>query len=150
MKDEGGRMKKPSLFHPSSFILHPSKVDVMTFDIGSDWIVFPWLAATLLVLWWVRRSGGPALARSHNWLLWTFRGAVLAAFVVIGLNPVLIAVTPGSIRRPEVHVLLDASQSMLLGSPKPRWQEGTELLRTGLDRQQEHADIRVHRFGQRL
>jgi uncharacterized membrane protein len=122
----------------------------MTFDIGSDWMIFPWLAAALLVLWWARRSGGPALARSRNWLLWTFRGALLAALVVIGLNPVLIAVTPGSIRRPEVHVLLDASQSMLLGSPKSRWQEGTEVLRTALDRQQEHADIRVHRFGQRL
>jgi uncharacterized membrane protein len=122
----------------------------MTFDLGSDWVVLPWLAAALLVLWWVRRRGAPALARSRHWLLWVFRVGVLAALVMIGLNPVLVAVTPGSIRRPEVHVLLDASQSMMLGSPKSRWQEGTELLRAALGSQEEHADVRIHRFGQRL
>jgi uncharacterized membrane protein len=122
----------------------------MTFDLSSDWVVLPWLAAALLVLVWLRRRGGPVLARSRHWLLWTFRGAVLVALVVIGSNPVRVAVTPGSIHRPEVHVLLDASQSMLLGSPQSRWREGTALLREALDRQQGHADVRVHRFGQRL
>jgi len=122
----------------------------MTFDLGSAWVVFPWLAAALLALWWVRRWSGSALDRSRHWIVWIFRGSVLAALVAIGLNPVLVAVTPGSVRRPEVHVLLDASQSMLLGSPKSRWQEGIALLREALDRQQGHADIRVHRFGQRL
>lgn len=122
----------------------------MTFDLSSDWVVLPWLAAALLVLAWARRRSGPVLARSQHWLLWVFRGAVLAAFVAIGLNPVRVAVTPGSVYRPEVHVLLDASQSMNLGTPKSRWQEGTELLRAALDRDQGHAEVRVHRFGQRL
>ncbi|HEY7152670.1 MAG TPA: glutamine amidotransferase [Gemmataceae bacterium] len=122
----------------------------MTFDLSSDWMVLPWLAAALLALGWVRRRGGPALARSRHWLLWLFRGGVLAALVAIGLNPVRVAVTPGSVHRPEVHVLLDASQSMLLGSPESRWQEGVALLRAALDRQQEHAEVRIHRFGQRL
>jgi uncharacterized membrane protein len=122
----------------------------MTFDLSSDWMVLPWLAAALLALGWVRRRGGPVLARSRHWLLWVFRGGVLAALVAIGLNPVRVAVTPGSVHRPEVHVLLDASQSMLLGSPESRWQEGTALLRAALDRQQEHVDVRIHRFGQRL
>jgi uncharacterized membrane protein len=122
----------------------------MTFDLGSDWTVFPWLAAALLVLWCVQRRSGPALVRSRHWLLLVFRVGVLVALAMIGLNPVLVAVTPGSIRRPEVHVLLDASQSMMRGSPKSRWQEGTEMLRAALDRQQEHADVRIHRFGQRL
>src|SRR5262249_47644432 len=54
------------------------------------------------------------------------------------------------VQRPEIHVLLDSSQSMLLGSPETRWQEGTALLRAALERQQGHADVRVHRFGQRL
>src|SRR5262249_27158220 len=103
-----------------------------------------------LALGWVWRRSGPAMARSRNGLLWVFRGGALAALVVIGLNPVRVAVTPGSVHRPEVHVLLDASQSMLLGSPESRWQEGTTLLRAALDRQQEHADVRLHRFGQRL
>ena len=79
-----------------------------------------------------------------------FRGCVLAALVIIGLNPVRVSFTPGSVQRPEIHVLLDSSQSMLLGSPESRWQAGTALLRAALERQQGHADVRVHRFGQRL
>jgi uncharacterized membrane protein len=122
----------------------------MTFDLGSGWAVLPWLAIALLALWWARRRGGPAIARSRNWALWAFRGCALAALVVVGLNPVRVWVTPGSIHRPEVHVLLDASQSMLLGSPQTRWQEGTALLHTALERQQAHADVHIHRFGQRL
>jgi uncharacterized membrane protein len=122
----------------------------MTFDLSSDAAVLPWLAGALLILGWVWWRSGPAQARSRHWLLWLFRGGVLAALVAIGLNPVHVAVTPGSVRRPEVHVLLDASQSMLLGSPESRWQEGTALLRTGLQRQEGHADVRIHRFGQRL
>jgi uncharacterized membrane protein len=122
----------------------------MTFDLSSGWTVLPWLAAALLALLWARRRGGPAVARSRHALLWVFRGGVLAALVAIGLNPVRVSVTPGSVQRPEVHVLLDASQSMLLGSPESRWQQGTALLRDALDRQQGHADVHVHRFGQRL
>jgi uncharacterized membrane protein len=122
----------------------------MTFDLSSGWAVLPWLAAALLALWWARRRGGPAVARSRNAALWAFRGCALIALVLIGLNPVRVSITPGSIHGPEVHVLLDASQSMLLGSPESRWQESTVLLRDALQRQQGHADVRIHRFGQRL
>jgi uncharacterized membrane protein len=122
----------------------------MTFDLSSDWAVLPWLAVVLLALLWARQRGGPAVARSRHWALWVFRACVLAALVAIGLNPVHVAVTPGSVHRPEVHILLDASQSMLLGSPESRWDEGTALLRDALERQQGHADVHVHRFGQRL
>jgi uncharacterized membrane protein len=122
----------------------------MTFDLNSGWAVLPWLATALLLLLWARRRVGPALARSQHRVLWVFRGCVLAALVAIGLNPVHVAVTPGAVDRPEVHVLLDASQSMLLGSPESRWQEGVALLRTALVQQRGHADVRIHRFGQRL
>jgi uncharacterized membrane protein len=122
----------------------------MTFDYSSGWAVLPWLAAALLVLAWMRQRGGPALARSHHWALWVCRVGALAALVAIGLNPVHVSVTPASIHRPEVHVLLDSSQSMRLGSPESRWQEGTAILRAALERQQGHADVRVHRFGERL
>ncbi|HEY7314170.1 MAG TPA: glutamine amidotransferase, partial [Gemmataceae bacterium] len=90
------------------------------------------------------------MPRSRHVVLWLLRGCVLAALVAIGLNPVRVAVTPGSVHRPEVHVLLDASQSMQLGSPESRWQTGSALLRAALERQQEHADVHIHRFGQRL
>jgi uncharacterized membrane protein len=122
----------------------------MRFDVSSGWVVFPWLAAGLLVLAWARQRSGPPVARSRQVSLWIPRGGALIALVAIGLNPVRVSVTPGNVHRPEVHVLLDASQSMLLGSPESRWQDGTALLREALDRQQGHANVRIHRFGQRL
>jgi uncharacterized membrane protein len=122
----------------------------LAFDLSSAWMVLPWLATVLLALSWARQRAGPAVARSRHWVLWVFRGCALAALLVIGLNPVHVAVTPGTVHRPEVHVLLDASQSMLLGTPDSRWQDGTTFLRAALERQQGHADVRVHRFGQRL
>jgi uncharacterized membrane protein len=122
----------------------------MTFDLSSDWMVLLWLAPVLVAFGWARRRAMPAMARSRNVALWVCRGCVLAVLVVIGLNPVRVTITPGAVQRPEVHVLLDASQSMLLGSPESRWQEGTGLLRTALERQQGHANVHVHRFGQRL
>src|SRR5262245_31706646 len=122
----------------------------MTVDLNAGWTVLPWLAAALLVLAWARRRGGPDLSRWRHVGLWRFRLGVLAALVAIGLSPVRVAVAPGAVQRPEVHVLLDASQSMLLGSPESRWQQGTALLRDALDRQQGHANVRIYRFGQRL
>ena len=111
--------------------------------------MLPWLAAALLVCGrgsgagrrWPAPATGPCGSSG---------ACALAALVAIGLNPVHVAVTPGPVHRPEVHVLLDASQSMRLGSPESRWQEGTALLRDALDRQEGHADVRVHRFGERL
>jgi uncharacterized membrane protein len=122
----------------------------MALDLGSTWVVLPVLAVALLVLAWGWLQGGPALERSRHWSLWLCRGAALAALVAIILNPVRVTVTPDPVRRPEAHVLLDASQSMKLGSPESRWQEATAILRDALERQGAHADIRVHRFGERL
>ncbi|HEY3789595.1 MAG TPA: glutamine amidotransferase [Urbifossiella sp.] len=122
----------------------------MALDVGSVGTVLPWLAAALLTLICVRRLSGPALSRSRHILLWLCRAGVLAVLVAIGLNPVRVSVTPTPIHRPEVHVLLDASQSMRLGSPESRWIEATSLLRSALDRQDGHVDVRIHRFGERL
>jgi len=122
----------------------------MTLDVSSWGALLPWLVVALLALGWLRQKVGPALARSRHWLLRLCRFSTLAVLVVIGLNPVHVSVTPAPLNRPEVHVLLDASQSMRLGSPESRWQEGTALLRNALERQEGHADVRVHRFGQRL
>src|SRR5262249_1740718 len=117
-------------------------------DLSSGWAVLPWLAAALLVLWWVGRRSGAPVARSRHAALWAFRGGMLVALVAIGLNPVHVSVPPGTVRRPEVHVLLDPSQSMLPGGPESRWQEGTALLRDALNRQQGHANVPVSPFGQ--
>lgn len=119
-------------------------------DVGSVWAVLPWLTAALLLLAWFRRQAGPPLARSRHWMVWACRGGVLAALVIIGLDPVHVSVIPSPVHRPEVHVLLDASQSMRLGGPESRWQEATALLRDAIEKQDGHADVRVHRFGERL
>src|SRR5262245_58003663 len=101
----------------------------MAYDLSPGWSVLPWLAAAVLVLSWLRQQSGPAQARSRHWALWLCRGGALAALVAIGLNPVHVSVTPAPVQRPEVHVLLDASQSMRLGGPESRWQEATAILR---------------------
>ncbi|OWK43039.1 hypothetical protein FRUB_02638 [Fimbriiglobus ruber] len=119
-------------------------------DFSSGWAVAPWLTAAVLALVWMRWQVGPPAVRSRQRVLWVLRGCILAALVAIGLNPVHVAVTPGAVHRPEIHVLLDASQSMLLGSPESRWAEGTALLRDALAKSPDRADVHVHRFGQRL
>jgi uncharacterized membrane protein len=122
----------------------------MTYDLNPGWAVLPWLATAVLALTWVWRRSGPAVARSHHAALWVLRSCALVALVVIGLNPVHVSVTPGTLRRPEVHVLLDASQSMKLGSPESRWHEGTAVLRTALEKQGGRANVHVYRFGERV
>ncbi len=122
----------------------------ISFDISPEWAVAPWLAAVLLGLVWLHRRSGPSLPRSKCAILWGLRGGVLAGLIAIGLNPVHVTVIPGTLNRPEVHVLLDASQSMRLGSPTTRWDESLTMLRAALEGQNEHADVRVHRFGESL
>jgi uncharacterized membrane protein len=121
-----------------------------TLDPSVVWAVLPWLGAALLLLLWARRGSGPAQARSRHWALQFCRAGVLVALVVIGLNPVHVSVIPAPLHRPEVHILLDASQSMKLGGPESRWQEGTALVRSALEQQAANADVHLHRFGERL
>ena len=118
-------------------------------DINPAWWVLACLPVALLVVLVVKLYGAPAQPRSRSWLLWACRLGALAVFVAIALNPVHVAVTPAPAHRPEVHILLDASQSMKLGSPS-RWQEATTLLRDAIQQQAGHADVRVYRFGERL
>jgi uncharacterized membrane protein len=120
------------------------------FDISPAWGVLPWLAAPLLALVVLRRWGGTPVHRARHWTLWVCRTSALLVLVVLLLNPVHVSVTPAPTHRPEVHVLLDASQSMRLGTPSSRWEEATTLLRDALQRQESHADVRVHRFGERF
>ena len=82
--------------------------------------VLPWLAGAVALLAVARRRAGPAQARARHWSLWAFRLAALAPLAAIVANPVHVNVTPAPLHRPDVHVLLDASQSMKLGSPESR------------------------------
>jgi uncharacterized membrane protein len=121
----------------------------MNYDISPGWTVLPWLAAALgalAVVWW---RSGPAVGRARHPALFALRAAALLGLLVVWLNPVHVSVIPGAINRPEVHVLLDASQSMKLGSPD-RWTEATDLLGTAVRRQEGRANVHVYRFGERL
>jgi uncharacterized membrane protein len=122
----------------------------LAFDASAAWAVLPWLTAAVVALLLARQRVGPAQPRAAHRALRILRGTALAGLILVGANPVRVAVTPGAVHRPEVHVLLDASQSMRLGTPQSRWDEGLGIVREALDRQNGHADVRVHRFGERL
>jgi uncharacterized membrane protein len=121
-----------------------------SFDLNPAWLALALFAVTLLGAGVVSLQSASALPRSRHWALWTCRIGALVVLAAIVLNPVHVAVTPAPTHRPEVHVLLDASQSMKLTPPETRWQEATTLLRAALQQQDGHADVRVHRFGERL
>jgi uncharacterized membrane protein len=120
------------------------------FDLSPAWAVLPWAAAAVALVALARRRAGPAQARAGHWSLWAFRAAALALLAAVVANPVRVSITPAPLHRPEVHVLLDSSQGMKLGSPESRWQEATALLRAALEKQGGHADVRAYRFGDRL
>ena len=121
-----------------------------SFDLSPAWAVLPWLAGALVVLVWAGRRAGSAVPRARHRALGLLRAGVLTVLAVIALDPVRVSVTPAPAHRPEVHILLDASQSMRLGTPTSRWEEATGLLREALRLQDWHADVRVYRFGERL
>lgn len=121
-----------------------------TFDLSPAWWALACVPLAALAAALVKVYGAPALPRARHWSLWALRLGALAVLAAVVLNPVRVAVTPAPAHRPEVHVLLDASQSMRLGSPDSRWQEAAALVRAALQQQDGHADVRVHRFGERL
>src|SRR5258708_3884720 len=105
----------------------------MTFDVSFSWstvLIAAAIAGAALLL--VRRNIGPPASNARRWILIFLRTSLLAILAVLFFNPVKVTETPGPIQRPEVYCLLDASQSMLLGSPKTRWEESLDFLRTGL------------------
>src|SRR3954449_5557678 len=115
----------------------------LAFDLGPAWALLPWVAAAASLFLWVRRKAGPAQARAGHWSLRLLRGTALVGLVAVAANPVRVSVTPGTVHRPEIHVLLDASQSMRLGTPQSRWGEATAIVREALERQNGHTDVRV-------
>ena len=116
----------------------------MTLLLGALCLAFAWF---LLRVW----MGSPA-AVTRRVELWVLRGACLAVLLAIFLNPVKVQQSPGPLERPEVFVLLDSSQSMTMGTPRTRWDESLDLLRsaTGPQGDTEHARVSPFRFGHRL
>ena len=96
-------------------------------------------------------TGRPiALARSTGLL--AIRALILSIVVLILINPVRVAMTPGMIERPKVVYLVDTSQSMALGQKATRWEQVLTTIRTAerLRDPSTAAEISVFRFGSRL
>jgi uncharacterized membrane protein len=100
---------------------------------------------------WRWASGEPiALARRAGLLV--VRLAILAILGLILVNPVRVEETPGTVERPKVFYLLDASQSMAIGKGPTRWDQALQTIRNAdeaLDPQR-GAQVSAFRFGSRL
>jgi uncharacterized membrane protein len=94
---------------------------------------------------------GPAAPLARRGELLALRGLIVASVLAVLFNPVRVTKSPGAVERPEVFLLVDSSQSMSLGSPKSRWDEALETMRSAARSQLEGpARLRLFRFGQRL
>lgn len=106
------------------------------------------LAGFVLLRWASGRPIEPARRRG----LLLLRLAIVALIALILFNPVRVDVTPGTVERPKVFYLLDASQSMALGKGTTRWDQVVETIRS-VDRKSDPvsgAQVSAFRFGSRL
>lgn len=118
-------------------------------------LTLPLLAAIAAcgVIGWaiVRRTVGPPAGISRRVGFVVLRGLVIATLVLILLNPVRVAQTPGLVERPEMFYLIDSSQSMTLGEPTTRWDEALRTMREAAEQDPDsRVDVKLFRFGQRL
>ncbi len=106
------------------------------------------VAAFALLRW---LSGRPIAPARRAWLL-VIRLAILAILCLIVLNPVRVDETPGTVERPRVFYLLDASQSMAIGKGPTRWEQAIRTIQDA-DRSRDPrlgARVSLFRFGSRL
>jgi uncharacterized membrane protein len=107
------------------------------------------LAGYVLLRW---LSGRPIAPARRPGLL-AIRLAILGLVAVILLNPVRVDEAPGTVERPKVFYLLDASQSMAIGKgTTTRWEQVVGSIRDA-DRARDPrtgAQVSLFRFGNRL
>jgi uncharacterized membrane protein len=73
--------------------------------------------------------------------------------IVILTGPVRVDESQGEIRRPDVFYLLDASQSMGIGTTSTRWEDAAAAIRAAADTIEQRdalSSIHAYRFGHRL
>ena len=107
------------------------------------------LAGYALLRW----ASGRPIAPARRVGLLAIRLAILALVGLIVLNPVRVDETPGTVERPRVFYLLDASQSMAIGKgTTTRWEQVVGSIREA-DRARDPrggAQVSLFRFGSRL
>jgi uncharacterized membrane protein len=106
------------------------------------------LGGSLLLRWWAGRP----IALARNAGLAAVRALIVAVPLLILINPVRVARIPGTVERPRVAYLVDASQSMALGKSATRWDEALGTIRATerLRDPRTAAEVSVFRFGSRL
>jgi uncharacterized membrane protein len=106
-------------------------------------------AVGFLLLRWTL---GRPIAPGRRIGLLAVRLAILAILGLIIVNPVRVDETPGAIELPKLFYLLDASQSMAIGSGATRWNQAVDTIRgaQGAQGSRTGADVSTFRFGSRL
>jgi uncharacterized membrane protein len=115
-------------------------------------LLFALALAVVAVFALLRWASGRPIAPARRAGLLVIRLAILAILGVIVINPVRVDETPGTVERPRVFYLLDASQSMAIGKGPTRWEQSVQSMREA-DRGRDArlgAQVSLFRFGSRL
>ncbi|MEZ6061081.1 MAG: glutamine amidotransferase [Planctomycetaceae bacterium] len=110
------------------------------------------LAVCVLAYALIRTLAGPPASISRRRVLLGLRTAVIGVLLMLLWNPVSVTETPGTVERPELFYLVDASASMQMGGESSRWSDALRMMRDA-DRQTagvSGAAVSLFRFGQRL
>ncbi len=111
------------------------------------------VCAGLLLAWvlmrWLLGSTAPLAQR---WSLRLLRAAALVIIALILAGPVRVTESPGDLKRPDVFLLLDASQSMGIGTDRSRWEDAVSTVQAAVAEESPdlQRNIKPFRFGHRL
>ena len=111
------------------------------------------VGAVAIVLLIARFAAGPPADIAKRWGLLAIRAIVVLLLLLLLTNPVQVQESPGKIERADVFYLMDASESMKMGSDDgSRWDEAVSIIREADDKTQDKiaADVKLFRFGNRL
>lgn len=119
-----------------------------------SWQAVAALAAALATGWCLLRLiGGAPVRIARRWDLLLLRLAIVLVLIVILAGPLQVDESQGEIRRPDVFYLLDASQSMGIGTSSTRWEDAGAAIRAAAGSVQQPdalGSVHPYRFGHRL
>lgn len=107
------------------------------------------VSLTAVLRYWL----GPASSSAKSPVLLVLRAVSIGCLLGILLGPTWVQQSPGPIRRPDLFLLIDASQSMAIGTQQTRWEEVRAAVKTldgSASDQAAKASLKQFRFGHRL
>ena len=109
------------------------------------------VAGIAFVILVVRLTVGPTAELARHVGLLVVRCFVVTLILLLLVNPVSVKELPGLVARPQVFYLLDASESMQMGTAQSRWDRMLEMIHQADEQAgQRDVDIDLFRFGNRL